>query len=184
MTEPHHHLSDHDEAHVKGLRSIATIEITKGILVILAAFALIVMLRRNVDLEDIAYNILNFLHIDPDRRFASWFINAAGHAEDMQAKMVAVGAGVYSGLRFIEGYGLWNTRIWAEWMALISGSIYLPPEIIALVRHPSWLHWTFLITNILILAYIAWVRFCEDRYCRTRKSRVRRNPVTPLDYSG
>ena len=72
-------------------------------------------------------------------------------------------AGLYSIIRFIEGYGLWRARIWAEWMALISGAIYLPFEIQAIIHKPTWLHWTFLITNLLILAYIAWVRFGEKR---------------------
>lgn len=163
MPDSRQTLSAQDDSHAAGLRSIATVETTKGIVVLLASFALIVVLRNNVNLEHVAVAILNFLHIDPDRAFATWFITVAGDAEDLQVRLVALGAGAYSGLRFIEAYGLWNSRVWAQWMALLSGSIYLPPEIYALIKHPSWLHWTFLITNLLVLGYIAWVRFGETR---------------------
>jgi uncharacterized membrane protein (DUF2068 family) len=152
-----------DPAHIKGLRSIAAVEITKGILVLVGAFALIILIRRDVDFQNIALSILNFLHIDPDRRIAERFLDAAGRASEVHARVVGLAAGFYSSIRFIEGYGLWCARIWAEWMALISGTIYLPFEIQAIIHKSTWLHWTFLITNLLILAYIAWVRFGEQR---------------------
>jgi uncharacterized membrane protein (DUF2068 family) len=157
------HVPKTDPKHIKGLRSIAAIEITKGILVLLGAFALIILIRRDVNFQDIAISILNFLHIDPDRRLAERFLDAAGQASEMRASFIGAAACVYSTIRFIEGYGLWCARVWAEWMALISGTIYLPFEIRAIVNRSTWLHWSFLITNLLILAYIAWVRFGEKR---------------------
>jgi uncharacterized membrane protein (DUF2068 family) len=157
------HVPRTDPAHIKGLRSIAAIEITKGVLVLMGAFALIILIRRDFDFQDIALSILNFMHIDPDRRIAERFIDAAGRFSGMHASIVGLTAGAYSAIRFIEGYGLWRARIWAEWMALISGTLYLPFEIRAIIHKSSWLHWSFLITNLLILAYIAWVRFGEKR---------------------
>lgn len=157
------HVPKTDPTHIKGLRSIAAVEITKGVLVLLGAFAVIILIRRDVNFQDLALNILNFFHIDPDRRLAERFLNAAGQASEMHANFIGVAACVYSSIRFIEGYGLWCARVWAEWMALISGTIYLPFEIRAIVHRSTWLHWSFLITNLLILAYIAWVRFGEKR---------------------
>jgi uncharacterized membrane protein (DUF2068 family) len=157
------HIPKTDPAHIRGLRSIAAVEISKGILVLLGAFALIIFIRRDVNFQDVAISILNFLHIDPDRHFAEKFINFAGQASDMHASFVGLAAALYSSIRFVEGYGLWCARIWAEWMALISGTIYLPFEIHAIIRKSTWLHWSFLVTNLLILAYIAWVRFGEKR---------------------
>jgi uncharacterized membrane protein (DUF2068 family) len=157
------HVPKTDPAHIKGLRSIAAVEITKGVLVLVGAFALIILLRRDVNFQDIALSILNFLHIDPDRRLAERFLDTVGQASGMHAGFIGFAACLYSSIRFIEGYGLWCARVWAEWMALISGTIYLPFEIRAIFHRSTWLHWTFLITNLLILAYIAWVRFGEKR---------------------
>ena len=49
-------------------------------------------------------------------------------------------ATVYSSLRFIESYGLWRQRVWAEWLAIISGAMYLPLELYKLVRRPNLPH--------------------------------------------
>lgn len=157
------HVPKTDPAHIRGLRSIAAIEIAKGVLVLVGAFALIIFIRKDVNFQDIALSILNFLHIDPDRPIAEKLLDAAGRASGIHASFVGLAAGLYSGIRFLEGYGLWRVRVWAEWLALMSGTIYLPFEIRAILHRSTWLHWSFLITNLLIVAYIAWVRFGEKR---------------------
>ena len=157
------HIHDVDRAHIKGLRSVAAVEIAKGLLALVVTTALVVLLRRGGDLQDVALSIIDFLHIDPDRRIPTMFLEAAGRAMDMNIVFVLSFAAVYIALRFIEGYGLWRARVWAEWMALISGSIYLPLEIHAIVRKGTLTHWMFLITNLIILAYIAYVRFGERK---------------------
>jgi ATP/maltotriose-dependent transcriptional regulator MalT len=37
-----------------------------------------------------------------------------------------------------EAYGLWRERHWAEWLAAVSATIYIPVEIHEIVKHPSW----------------------------------------------
>ena len=69
----------------------------------------------------------------------------------------------YSSLRFVESYGLWRQRAWAEWLAIVSGAMYLPFELVNLIRHPSRVHWAVLLINIAIVVYIAWVRWDEIR---------------------
>jgi uncharacterized membrane protein (DUF2068 family) len=150
-----------DPAHLRGLRNVGAVEILKGVLAMVGAIAVAVMLSRQVDLQEAAWAVVNALHIDPDRRVATMFIDGAARAMDIKGSTVILGASVYSALRFIEGYGLWNARVWAEWLALLSGTIYLPWEIRALIHRPSPLHWAFLLINLAIIAYIAWVRFGE-----------------------
>ena len=48
----------------------------------------------------------------------------------------------------------------------------LPFEVWKLIRHPNELHWVVLAINILVVLYIAWVRWDEirggsPRACRT-----------------
>lgn len=147
-----------DTAHLRGLRNVALLEITKGVVVLIAALALAALLHRDLDLQSVALSILDFLHIDPDRKFAALFVNGAERVMDLNVMAVLGVAAAYSALRFTEGYGLWRTRVWAEWLALFSGAIYLPLEITELVKKASVLRWTFLITNLIVLAYIAYIR--------------------------
>ncbi len=147
--------------HKQGLRTVAFIEAGKGVLVLVIAFALITLLRKDIDLQDVAMNILDFLHIDPDRRAAGVLLDIAGRVMDWNPLTVGIISGVYIALRFIESYGLWFARIWAEWLAIVSGGVYLPFEIFELIRRPTPLLWALLITNIIVVLYIAWVRYDE-----------------------
>ena len=85
---------------------------------------------------------------------------------------VAIGALVYSLIRFAEAYGLWRARPWAEWFALISGAIYIPFEIHALMHHPNPLKWGILVINVAIVLYMAKLRTDEVR-ARNRAQQLR-----------
>lgn len=156
-------------SHKSGLRTVAVFEAIKGVLALVAAFLFIMMLRQDVDLENAAENLLYFLHIDPDRRMSQAFLDAAGHIMETKIHTVIVLVLVYVTLRFVESYGLWNQRAWAEWLAIISGCIYLPFELVRLVQAPNAFHWAVLLINIGIVIYIAWVRWSEIKLARARR---------------
>jgi uncharacterized membrane protein (DUF2068 family) len=147
--------------HRKGLRTVSILEASKGMLVLLVAFGFAEIIHLHIDLEDAAQNLLNFLQIDPGRRISHALMHAAGRMMDANLITVLGIALMYSSLRFIESYGLWRQRVWAEWLAIISGAIYLPLELYNLIRRPSAIHWAILLINIAIVVYIAWVRWDE-----------------------
>jgi uncharacterized membrane protein (DUF2068 family) len=147
--------------HRAGLRTVAFVEAFKGALALVGAYVLIVMIRRDVDFEEAAEHVLFFFHINPNHHWSRQFLNAADKMSDASIAMIAGIAIVYATLRFLEGYGLWKQRVWAEWLAIISGCIYLPFEIYKLIRHPSEWHWIVLGINILVVLYIGWVRWDE-----------------------
>jgi len=76
---------------------------------------------------------------------------------------IVVGACCYSGLRLSEAYGLWRERAWAEWIALISGAIYLPVEIRLLVRRVSLLHVSVFLINVAIVVFMFYLRIYLPR---------------------
>lgn len=159
MGKPNHSGVRHD--HHRGLRTVAMVEALKGVLVLVAGFIFVEVIRRDVDLQDAALNLLYVLHIDPDRRIAHALLHAAERMSDANLLYVIAIVLGYSGLRFLESYGLWRQRAWGEWLALVSGAVYLPFELVALIRHPSRVHWAILLINIAIVLYIAWVRWDE-----------------------
>jgi uncharacterized membrane protein (DUF2068 family) len=137
------------------LRGIATFEVTKGMIVLLAAVGVLFLVHR--DPWDMADSLLELLHISPDHHFAQVFLDWADTLTAAKLMTVAAGAGAYSLLRFVEAYGLWYARTWAEWIALISGAIYLPFEIYSLVHHESLFHAAVLVINLAIVVYMAYV---------------------------
>lgn len=165
----------HTSGHKKGLRAVAVLEAIKGLLAIAASFVFLELVRKDVDLEDVAQNLLYYLHIDPDRRLSHMFVHAAGKVMDANVTLVLTIAFIYAAGRLIEGYGLWRQRVWAEWLAIISGAVYLPFELYKLIRHPNWIHWTILLVNIVVVLYIGWVRWDEISAHRAARVRLAEN---------
>ena len=144
----------HDR-NLQALRAIASFELAKGLLVLFAAVAVVFMVGR--DPWDIADGILRLLHISPDHHFAQLFLDWADTLTDAKLWTVAAGACAYAILRFVEAYGLWYATTWAEWIALISGSIYLPFEIYKLIHRQSLLHISVFVINLIIVVYMAYL---------------------------
>lgn len=138
------------------LRSIATFELAKGLVVLLAAIGVALLVHRE-DPWDIADSLLRLLHISPDSHFAQLFLDWADTLTDARLYAVAAVAGAYSFLRFLEAYGLWYAKAWAEWIALISGALYLPFEIYKMVHRVNWFHAGVLLINLAIVVYMAYV---------------------------
>lgn len=145
---------------LKALRAVASVEFLKGLVVLLAGFGVLSLVHR--DAWDVAESFLEWLHISPDAHYAQVFLNLADQVTDTKLWAVAIGALTYSTLRFVEAYGLWRERAWAEWLALISGAIYLPFEIYELCRRPDWVRLTIFLVNLAVVLYMAYLR-TQDR---------------------
>ena len=146
---------------LKALRAVASLELAKGLIVMLAGFG--VLSLRHHDVWGVADSLLYLLHINPDRHFARLFLDWADKVTDTRLLIIAVMAMAYSLLRFVEAYGLWRERAWAEWLALVSGALYVPFEVWDLVRKPTWIRAGVLVINLLVVAYMAYLRMREHR---------------------
>ena len=137
------------------LRGVASFELAKGLVVLFAACGVLFLVGK--DPWDIADGLLHLLHISPDHHFAQVFLDWADMLTDAKLWAVAGAAGAYSILRFAEAYGLWYARAWAEWIALISGAIYLPFEIYKLMHRQNLFHVSVLVINLAIVIYMAYL---------------------------
>ena len=135
---------------------MASLEFLKGLIVLLAGFGLLSLVHR--DAWDVAESFLEWLHISPDAHYAQVFLNLADQVTDSKLWAVAIGALAYSSLRFAEAYGLWRARPWAEWLALVSGAIYLPFEIYEMAQRPDWVRLTIFLVNLAVVLYMAHLR--------------------------
>jgi uncharacterized membrane protein (DUF2068 family) len=145
----------------QALRTVALLEIGKGLLVLAAALSL-----YWVDPSDVAGNFLSYLHISPDHHFAQVLLRWADTLSNYKVWAVVLVACIYSGLRFAEGYGLWRAKAWAEWIALISGALYLPFEIYKLVHRVTPLHTVIFLLNLAIVAFMFYLRIYLPRLKR------------------
>jgi len=145
-----------DPKHIKGLRTVATIEFTKGVIVVLAGLGLFSM--RHKDIWGVAESLLEFLHVNPYRHYVGVFIDLVSRVSDVRLWKVAVVASVYTIVRFVEGFGLWYGMAWAEWFAVAAGATYIPFEVIDLFHHPTKFRLLVLAVNVIIVLYLLHVR--------------------------
>ena len=137
------------------LQSVALFEFFKGIFVVLMGFCALALVHKDVWLY--AESLLALFHISTDRKSAQLFLDFADNVTDAHLWTAARIAFAYSALRFTEAYGLWHTRTWAEWVALVSGALLLPLEIRELMRGLSVLRAVLLVGNLAVVLYMLYV---------------------------
>jgi len=140
---------------------VALFEATKGVIVLLAGFGLLSLLHH--DLRALAIALVGRLHLEASHHYPSVFIEAASRTTDSRLWFIAVIGFVYAAFRFVEAYGLWFCRTWAEWLALISGGIYLPLEVYEVFRRLTWMRVSALVANIVVVIAIALVLWRNKR---------------------
>ena len=138
-----------------GVRVIAVLEAAKGVLVLLAGFAVLALFHAGA--QQVAEELVGHLHLNPAKGTPRIFIQLVGNLLDQRLWFLAVLAGAYSAMRFIEAYGLWRDRRWAEWFAAASGGVYVPFEIYELFHGVSVIKLAALAINVAVVAYMVYV---------------------------
>jgi uncharacterized membrane protein (DUF2068 family) len=160
------------------LRVVASFEFAKGLFVLLIGLTAVLLVHR--DAWVIAEQLLALLHISTDRRLALDFLDFADRLTDARLWAAAQFAFAYSVLRFAEAYGLWKERTWAEWLAFVSGTLFLPLEIRGLMRGITALRSTVFVANIGIVLYMLFLLQSE----RKRRQACQSTSPESLDQSG
>jgi uncharacterized membrane protein (DUF2068 family) len=145
----------------RGIRVVAVFEALKGALVLSAGFGLLALVHH--DLQATAERLVRHSHLDPARHYPRIFIEAASHTNDSRLRSLAALAFLYAAVRLIEAYGLWHMKVWAEWFAIIAGSVFLPVEVYELFRRATGMRLIVFLTNLFIVAYLVYVRLWSRR---------------------
>lgn len=132
------------------IKVVACFEAFKGALVLAAGSGLLLLLHRDVHV--LASRFIEHLHLNPASHYPRIFLDAAAGVQDSRLMLLAAGAGAYALLRFVEAWGLYAGRAWAELLAAGGGALYVPFELAELVRRPSWHGGLFLLINLLVVA--------------------------------
>lgn len=145
-----------------GLRIVALFEATKGLLVVFVGFGFLAFIHN--DLHSAAEQLVRHLHLNPARHHPMIFIDAVQRLTDRHLWAMAVSALLYSTVRFVEAYGLWHQRQWAKWFGLLSGAMYIPVELIAIMRSATWPKVALLVINAGIVGYLAYALWRSRHY--------------------
>ena len=147
------------KSHSFGLHLVAIYEAVKGVLALFIGIAIIAF--SDAALQDFGERVIGFLHMDPDHRLPRFFLHGIEVISSQNAFMMACLVSGYVILRFAEAYGLWKDRTWAEWLAIISGGLYLPLEFYELHEGFSWPKMLITLGNLALVIYLIWIRFLK-----------------------
>lgn len=121
----------------------------------MAGVGILPLLHR--DAQGIADALVAHLHLNPAKHYPHVLLDAVTRFEDTRVSILAGFALAYAGLRFVEAYGLWRARRWAEWLAALSGGIYIPFELVHLAHRVTWLSLAALGVNLLVVGFMIYV---------------------------
>lgn len=136
----------------KTLEAIAAFEGLKGIAAIAASVGLLSLVHH--DVRALAYALIGHFHLDPDAQYPRLLLDQATMLANANVRQAVLLAWAYAAIRLTEGYGLWKDRAWAEWLAAVSGAVYLPLELLHLVAHTTGINAIVLIGNVAVVAYM------------------------------
>ena len=144
----------HVVANRRALRTIAVFEALKGLIAVAAVLGLLSPLRH--DLHHIAVALIGHIGLDAGDHYPAILLHYVDVLRDANLRSLMLIAAGYVLLRWCEAYGLWHERAWGEWLGALSGALYVPFELRHLLHRASWIGALVLISNIAIVAYLAW----------------------------
>jgi uncharacterized membrane protein (DUF2068 family) len=136
----------------EGLRAVALFEAFKGLLALAAAGGLFYVIPH--DARHLIVELVGRLHLNAGRSYPNVFYRVIEDTSNAQLWLIAALVVAYAAVRFTEAYGLWYARAWGEWVAAVSGGIYIPLELYELSRGVSSLKLGALAINVAIVAFM------------------------------
>ena len=138
-----------------GLRTVAILEGMKGLVVLGAGLGVLSLVHR--DVQGLADKVVQHFHLNPASRYPHIFLEAAAQVTDVKLWLLAMTALLYALARFVEAYGLWYQRRWAQWFALVTGALYLPIESYELLQGVSAIKTIVFLVNAAIVVLLSGV---------------------------
>ncbi|GAB4063826.1 DUF2127 domain-containing protein [Uliginosibacterium sediminicola] len=153
MNDSPHAPSSHPTAVRRSLRAIAIFEALKGLAALVAIIGVVDLLHH--DLRHLAEALIGRFHLSPDGHYSSIILHYADLLPGANVHALMWLAAGYIGLRAAEAYGLWFDKAWAEWLAALSGAVYVPLELEHLWQRPSLINAAVLLINLIVVLFLA-----------------------------
>jgi uncharacterized membrane protein (DUF2068 family) len=111
---------------------IVGIKALKGVAALLLALGAYSLTDNN--LPDEFRKLLEFLHLDPEKRFFLDLSDRIGEITPANLKWVAVGSGIYGLFMMLQAVGLAFRVSWAVWLVIGESAFFIPIELFELIR--------------------------------------------------
>lgn len=135
-----------------GLIVIGLLKLLKAAFFLAVGIGALRLLHR--DLADLALRLSMALKFDPEGRFVNTVLDHAQQITPHRLKEISLASIAYAVVATVEGIGLLNEKVWAEYLTIILTASFLPFEVVELFHHLTWLKVVVTLINIAVLVYL------------------------------
>ena len=146
------------------LRAIAIDRVLHFLILAVLAVAVLLVASNEIDLRDKFYAVLGALHGGlggPTSDSNGGFVDRIDHFLNLppdKLQLIALALAAYAALQLAEAIGLWLLKRWAEYLAVVSTSVFLPLEVYELVERVTALKIIAIIVNVAIVVYLLFAK--------------------------
>jgi len=145
---------------IRSLRTIACLKLLRGTIAITIGIGLIYLSLSSQDNSWLNSFMLNLAENDPFFQIVLHFFSRLTEKQLLSIALLALSLGA---LRYVEAAGIWRNKNWAHQLAVLTGLVYIPFEIIELNNGFSLVIAIILIINILIVMYLLHVLYLNKK---------------------
>ena len=103
--------------------------------------------------------LVQFFHVDPEKKFVVELATRVAEITQNHLHWVLIFSVVYASFMLLQAVGLLFRVSWIVWLVIGESAFFVPIEIFELVHRPSWLKFSILAVNVLIVWYLFANRF-------------------------
>lgn len=148
--EGHHHLNRDS-----GLFFIGLFKLAKAVFFLGVSLGALHFIHHNLSVT--VDRIFRELHFDPESHVVDLIMDRVTLITHHKLRLISMGTSLYAALCLTEAYGLLRRRTWAEFVTLWISVSFVPWEMYESARHPSAWHFSILLANLTIVAYLLWL---------------------------
>jgi uncharacterized membrane protein (DUF2068 family) len=137
-----------------GLFLIGLFKIVKAFLFVAIGIGMLKLIDKDID--DIFRDLILKLHIDAEHRFIQHIFTRLSLVTNHTLQELSVASFIFSTLLFVESFGLFAQKVWAEFMTIAETSLFIPFEIYEIIRHGTMVKAIVMTVNMAIVAYLVW----------------------------
>jgi uncharacterized membrane protein (DUF2068 family) len=135
------------------VRLIAIDKLSKGTILILVALRMLTLLGQ--DVHEWAVEFVSRHGIDVGNRYAQLVLERLIGVGTKQLITWSSVALVYSLVLFVEGFGLWYQKRWAEYITAIGTALLIPLELYEIYERFTWIRMAIIVVNVFIVWYLS-----------------------------
>lgn len=134
------------------LLAIAIFKFGKGALLLALACGAMRSLHKDVAAQ--AQGWLDQLRVDPGNRFIGTLLSKLQLVHTKELKELSVLGAGYAALFLTEGTGLLFRQRWAEWLTIVSTSLFMPLEVYELIKRFTGVRLLLLLVNAGVVLFL------------------------------